>query len=120
MLHKDRKVDVLGDPHYLLEPLPGGLLAQAASPEPTREKKRESSQTQTVTGCLQKGDEAGEFSITGEDGKTGDCAVPRQVGSAPRPQSDRSPVRENMSPRPKRVRNERRTDWRRQRAKRVR
>lgn len=24
----------------------------------------------TVTGCLQKGDEAGEFSITGEDGKT--------------------------------------------------
>jgi hypothetical protein len=23
-----------------------------------------------VTGCLQKGDEAGEFSITGEDGKT--------------------------------------------------
>src|SRR6266496_2315489 len=24
----------------------------------------------TVTGCLQKGDEADEFSITGEDGKT--------------------------------------------------
>src|SRR5439155_10460491 len=24
----------------------------------------------TVTGCLQKGDEPGEFSITGEDGKT--------------------------------------------------
>src|SRR5438270_1993346 len=24
----------------------------------------------TVTGCLQKGDEAGEFSITGENGKT--------------------------------------------------
>lgn len=24
----------------------------------------------TVTGCLQKGDEAGEFSITGADGKT--------------------------------------------------
>lgn len=24
----------------------------------------------SVTGCLQKGDEAGEFSITGEDGKT--------------------------------------------------
>ena len=23
----------------------------------------------TVTGCLQKGDEAGEYSITGEDGK---------------------------------------------------
>lgn len=26
--------------------------------------------TVTVTGCLQKGDEAGEYSITGEDGKT--------------------------------------------------
>ena len=26
--------------------------------------------TKTVTGCLQKGHEAGEFSITGEDGKT--------------------------------------------------
>src|ERR1017187_8289916 len=25
--------------------------------------------TMTVTGCLQKGDEAGEFSIAGEDGK---------------------------------------------------
>jgi hypothetical protein len=25
--------------------------------------------TKTVTGCLQKGDEAGEFSIVGEDGK---------------------------------------------------
>jgi hypothetical protein len=25
--------------------------------------------TQTVTGCLQKGDEVGEFSIAGEDGK---------------------------------------------------
>jgi Protein of unknown function (DUF5818) len=25
--------------------------------------------TTTVTGCLQKGDEAGEFAITGEDGK---------------------------------------------------
>ncbi len=24
----------------------------------------------TVTGCLQRGDEAGEYSITGEDGKT--------------------------------------------------
>ena len=24
----------------------------------------------TVTGCLQKGDESGEYSITGEDGKT--------------------------------------------------
>jgi hypothetical protein len=28
------------------------------------------SHTKTVTGCLQKGDEPGEFSITGKDGKT--------------------------------------------------
>jgi hypothetical protein len=28
--------------------------------------------TKTVTGCMQKGDEAGEFAITGEDGKTWD------------------------------------------------
>src|SRR4030088_1095892 len=27
-------------------------------------------QSQTVTGCLQKADASGEFSITGEDGKT--------------------------------------------------
>jgi len=33
-----------------------------------QDKKAEKSQT--VTGCLQKGDEAGEFSIKGEDGKT--------------------------------------------------
>jgi hypothetical protein len=41
------------------------LMAQTAAPEKKAEKS-----TQTVTGCLQKGDEAGEFSITGEDGKT--------------------------------------------------
>jgi len=38
-----------------------------------REKKEEKpaqKPLQNVTGCLQKGHEAGEFSITGEDGKT--------------------------------------------------
>jgi len=65
---------------------PAVLLAQAASPETAREKTAKSSHTQTVTGCLQKGDEAGEVSITGEDGKTWDCAVPPSSGSAPRPQ----------------------------------
>jgi hypothetical protein len=40
------------------------LIAQTAAPEKKAEK------SQTVTGCLQKGDEAGEFSIKGEDGKT--------------------------------------------------
>src|SRR5581483_1886116 len=31
---------------------------------------QEKAGSKTVTGCLQKGDEAGEYSITGEDGKT--------------------------------------------------
>ena len=39
------------------------LIAQTAAPEKKAEK------SQTVTGCLQKGDEAGEFSLKGEDGK---------------------------------------------------
>ena len=43
---------------------PVALIAQTAAPEKKAEK------SQIVTGCLQKGDEAGEFSIKGEDGKT--------------------------------------------------
>jgi hypothetical protein len=41
-------------------------------PTATQEKqdKKPTSHTKTVTGCLQKGDEPGEFSITGADGKT--------------------------------------------------
>ncbi len=35
-----------------------------------QQKTGKSSGNVTVTGCLQKGDEAGEFSITGADGKT--------------------------------------------------
>ena len=31
--------------------------------------KAKSGKSLSVTGCLQKGDEAGEFSVTGEDGK---------------------------------------------------
>jgi hypothetical protein len=41
---------------------------QAATQE--KQEHKPTSHTKTVTGCLQKGDEAGEFSITGEDGKT--------------------------------------------------
>jgi hypothetical protein len=38
---------------------------------PTTSAQEKSATTKTtVTGCLQKGDEAGEYSITGEDGKT--------------------------------------------------
>ncbi len=41
--------------------------ANANAQEKQTEKPAE--ETKTVTGCLQKGDEAGEFSIAGEDGK---------------------------------------------------
>ena len=34
-----------------------------------QESQTKSGKSMTVTGCLQKGDEAGEYSITGEDGK---------------------------------------------------
>src|SRR5438477_9010744 len=39
------------------------------TPNASAQEKSAGSKT-TVTGCLQKGDEAGEYSITGEDGKT--------------------------------------------------
>ena len=37
---------------------------------PNASAQEKSAGKTTVTGCLQKGDEAGEYSITGEDGKT--------------------------------------------------
>jgi hypothetical protein len=43
-----------------------GSLAWTAQEGQTKAK---SGKSMTVTGCLQKGDEAGEYSITGEDGK---------------------------------------------------
>src|SRR3989442_8539474 len=52
---------------------PPGVPAQAtAAPEKKDDKtaQKPAGRTQSVTGCLQKGDEPGEFSITGEDGKT--------------------------------------------------
>jgi hypothetical protein len=45
-------------------------LAQGTAPEKQEKKADKSAHTQSVTGCLQKGDEPGEFSITAEDGKT--------------------------------------------------
>ena len=39
-----------------------------AAPQENQEKS--ASQTKTVTGCLQKGDQPDEFSIRGEDGKS--------------------------------------------------
>jgi len=48
-----------------------GLVAQYGAAQEKQEKTADkAAHAQTVTGCLQKGDEAGEFSITGEDGKT--------------------------------------------------
>jgi hypothetical protein len=42
-----------------------------AAPQENQEQKS-ASQTKTVTGCLQKGNEPNEFSITGEDGQSWD------------------------------------------------
>ena len=46
---------------------PVALTAQDTAAEKKADK---SAHAQTVTGCLQKGDASGEFSLTGEDGKT--------------------------------------------------
>ena len=53
------------------------LAQEAATPDNTKEAAAQENQkpattSKTVTGCLQKGHEPGELSITGEDGKTWD------------------------------------------------
>src|SRR6202049_4866129 len=65
MSHKIAKLAFWLIPIVCLSLCPVALIAQSAAPEKKAEKS-----SHTVTGCLQKGDEAGEFSITGEDGKT--------------------------------------------------
>jgi len=45
------------------------VFALVASVAPSASAQEKAAIKTTVTGCLQKGDEAGEFSITGEDGK---------------------------------------------------
>jgi hypothetical protein len=47
----------------------GLALAAYVSPIASAQEKTAGGKT-SVTGCLQKGDEPGEYSITGEDGKT--------------------------------------------------
>jgi Protein of unknown function (DUF5818) len=64
MSHKIAKLTFWLIPILCLSLCPVALIAQTAAPEKKAEK------SQTVTGCLQKGDEAGEFSLKGEDGKT--------------------------------------------------
>src|SRR5713226_5568148 len=68
MSHKIAKLAFWLIPILCLSLCPIALAQGTAAPE-KQEKKAEKS-THTVTGCLQKGDEPGEFSITGEDGKT--------------------------------------------------
>ena len=64
MSHKIAKLAFWLIPILCLSLCPVALIAQTAAPEKKAEK------SQTVTGCLQKGDEAGEFFLKGEDGKT--------------------------------------------------
>jgi hypothetical protein len=70
MLHKIAKLMYWVIPAVCLSLCPAVLLAQTDAPEKQEKKAAKSAHMQTVTGCLAKGDEAGEFSITGEDGKT--------------------------------------------------
>jgi hypothetical protein len=65
MSHKTRLLYWL-IPILFVSLCPVALIAQ----EKQEKRAEKAAHAQTVTGCLQKGDEAGEFSITGEDGKT--------------------------------------------------
>jgi SH3 domain-containing YSC84-like protein 1 len=47
-----------------------GAKAQAVAEGKAEAKQKPMGHTKTVTGCLQRGDEPGEFSITGDDGKS--------------------------------------------------
>ena len=46
--------------------------ASQGTTKPAAQEQKHASHTKTVTGCLQKGDEPDEFTITGKDGKTWD------------------------------------------------
>ena len=50
--------------------LPTLALALGVYAAPIAQQQGSAAGKTTVTGCLQKGDEAGEYSITGQDGKT--------------------------------------------------
>ena len=60
-------------PVLLLCLCPSALLAQEKEAQEKQESKAEKKAThnpKTITGCLQKGDQPDEFTITGDDGKT--------------------------------------------------
>jgi hypothetical protein len=48
------------------------LMSLTALAQDTTKPSDDQSKTKAVTGCLQKGDQADQFSITGEDGKSWD------------------------------------------------
>src|SRR5438105_6118526 len=50
--------------------IPAFALALGVYATPLAQQEGTAPGKTTVTGCLQKGDEAGEYSITGQDGKT--------------------------------------------------
>jgi hypothetical protein len=50
--------------------IPAFALALGLYATPIAQQEATTAGKTTVTGCLQKGDEAGEYSITGQDGKT--------------------------------------------------
>jgi hypothetical protein len=68
MLHKIAKLSYWLVPILFVSLCPLHLMAQSAAQEPEK-KAAKPPHTQTVTGCLQKGDEPDEVSMTGEDGK---------------------------------------------------
>ena len=73
MFHKIAKLSYWLATILFLTLCPLALGAQGSSAQRPQEKKAEQKParyTETVTGCLQKSNEPGEFSITGEDGKT--------------------------------------------------
>lgn len=71
MFHKIAKFSYWLIPILFVSLCPVALIAQDSAAQEKQEKKAaKPAHTETVTGCLAKGDEPGEFSITGEDGKT--------------------------------------------------
>jgi hypothetical protein len=63
------KLTRIGTRFVLATVLAVGLGSLAWTAQET-ETKAKTGKSTTVTGCLQKGDEAGEYTIKGEDGKT--------------------------------------------------
>jgi hypothetical protein len=73
MPHKIATLSYWLVPGLFVSLCPLALGAQESSAQGQQEKKAEQKPAryrETVTGCLQKSNEPGEFSITGEDGKT--------------------------------------------------